>query len=112
NCTTEMSSANGLLLEDRYAKNRCHPPVRPRLPTSEQQPDIVICTHFLPAEIVSWLRTKKKIAAWHAIVVTDFDVVGDGHRCLKSRCIRPTKNFKNSNPPLIPNANYSADFAE
>jgi processive 1,2-diacylglycerol beta-glucosyltransferase len=40
----------------------------------KQQPDIVICTHFLPAEIVSWLRTKKKIAACHAIVVTDFDV--------------------------------------
>jgi processive 1,2-diacylglycerol beta-glucosyltransferase len=40
----------------------------------KEQPDIVICTHFLPAEIVSWLRTKKEIAAWHAIVVTDFDV--------------------------------------
>jgi processive 1,2-diacylglycerol beta-glucosyltransferase len=40
----------------------------------EQQPDVVICTHFLPAEIVSWLRAKKKIAAWHAVVVTDFDV--------------------------------------
>jgi processive 1,2-diacylglycerol beta-glucosyltransferase len=40
----------------------------------EHQPDVVICTHFLPAEIVSWLRAKEKIAAWHAIVVTDFDV--------------------------------------
>lgn len=38
------------------------------------QPQWTICTHFLPAEIVSWLRTKARLITRHAIVVTDFDV--------------------------------------
>lgn len=38
------------------------------------QPDVVVCTHFLPAEIVSWLRAKERISFPQAIVVTDFDV--------------------------------------
>ena len=38
------------------------------------QPDIAICTHFLPAEIISWLTAKGKINFPQAIVVTDFDV--------------------------------------
>ena len=38
------------------------------------QPEIIICTHFLPAEIISWLKAKRRIAARQAIVVTDFDV--------------------------------------
>ncbi|HYY57792.1 MAG TPA: glycosyltransferase [Pyrinomonadaceae bacterium] len=38
------------------------------------QPEIIICTHFLPAEIISWLRAKERIASRQAIVVTDFDV--------------------------------------
>ncbi len=38
-----------------------------------EKPDIAICTHFLPAEIISWLRAKKKIDTKQAIVVTDFD---------------------------------------
>jgi processive 1,2-diacylglycerol beta-glucosyltransferase len=38
------------------------------------QPEITICTHFLPAEIISWLKAKEKIATRQAIVVTDFDV--------------------------------------
>ncbi|HSK72405.1 MAG TPA: glycosyltransferase, partial [Pyrinomonadaceae bacterium] len=38
------------------------------------QPDIAVCTHFLPAEIISWLRAKRKINFPQAIVVTDFDV--------------------------------------
>jgi processive 1,2-diacylglycerol beta-glucosyltransferase len=37
-------------------------------------PEIVICTHFLPSEIMSWLKAKKQIACPQAIVVTDFDV--------------------------------------
>ena len=37
-------------------------------------PDLVICTHFLPAEIISYLLCKKKIKTRHAIVVTDFDM--------------------------------------
>src|SRR6185503_7137369 len=40
----------------------------------EYQPDFIVCTHFLPAEIVSWLRAKERIASRQAIVVTDFDV--------------------------------------
>lgn len=37
------------------------------------QPDIAVCTHFLPAEIISWLTAKQKINFPQAIVVTDFD---------------------------------------
>ncbi|MGI8469231.1 MAG: MGDG synthase family glycosyltransferase [Pyrinomonadaceae bacterium] len=37
------------------------------------QPDIAVCTHFLPSEIISWLRAKEKINFPQAVVVTDFD---------------------------------------
>ena len=37
------------------------------------QPDIAVCTHFLPAEIISWLTAKEKIHFPQSIVVTDFD---------------------------------------
>jgi processive 1,2-diacylglycerol beta-glucosyltransferase len=37
------------------------------------QPDIAVCTHFLPAEIISWLKAKGKISFPQAIVITDFD---------------------------------------
>lgn len=40
----------------------------------DYQPDITICTHFLPAEIISWLKAKERINFPQAIVVTDFDV--------------------------------------
>ena len=40
----------------------------------QYQPDIAICTHFLPAEIISWLKAKERISCPQAIVVTDFDV--------------------------------------
>ena len=40
----------------------------------EYQPDLIVCTHFLPAEIVSWLKAKERLASRQAIVVTDFDV--------------------------------------
>ena len=39
----------------------------------EYQPDMIVCTHFLPAEIVSWLKAKERLASRQAIVVTDFD---------------------------------------
>jgi processive 1,2-diacylglycerol beta-glucosyltransferase len=39
----------------------------------KEQPDIAICTHFLPSEIISWLRARNKINTKQAIVVTDFD---------------------------------------
>lgn len=40
----------------------------------EYQPDITVCTHFLPAEIISWLKAKERINCRQSIVVTDFDV--------------------------------------
>lgn len=40
----------------------------------EYRPDITVCTHFLPAEIISWLKAKKRVGFRQAIVVTDFDV--------------------------------------
>jgi processive 1,2-diacylglycerol beta-glucosyltransferase len=40
----------------------------------EYNPDITICTHFLPAEIISWLKAKRRLSCAQAIVVTDFDV--------------------------------------
>jgi processive 1,2-diacylglycerol beta-glucosyltransferase len=38
-----------------------------------EKPDLAVCTHFLPSEIISWLKAKKKIDFPQAIVVTDFD---------------------------------------
>jgi processive 1,2-diacylglycerol beta-glucosyltransferase len=38
------------------------------------QPDLCVATHFLPAEIIAWLRAKQKLATRNAIVVTDYDV--------------------------------------
>src|SRR6185369_994235 len=40
----------------------------------EYHPDMIVCTHFLPAEIVSWLKAKERLNSRQAIVVTDFDV--------------------------------------
>jgi processive 1,2-diacylglycerol beta-glucosyltransferase len=40
----------------------------------EYQPDITVCTHFLPAEIISWLKAKGRVSFRQAVVVTDFDV--------------------------------------
>ncbi|MDQ3634671.1 MAG: glycosyltransferase [Acidobacteriota bacterium] len=39
----------------------------------KEKPDIAVCTHFLPAEIISWLCAKNKIDTKQAIVITDFD---------------------------------------
>jgi processive 1,2-diacylglycerol beta-glucosyltransferase len=38
------------------------------------QPDLCIATHFLPGEIIAWLKSKKKLRAHNAVVVTDYDV--------------------------------------
>jgi processive 1,2-diacylglycerol beta-glucosyltransferase len=38
------------------------------------QPDWIVCTHFLPSEIVSDLKSKGKLECPQAIVVTDFDL--------------------------------------
>lgn len=39
----------------------------------KEKPDLAICTHFLPSEIISWLKAKGKVSFPQAIVVTDFD---------------------------------------
>ncbi len=39
----------------------------------DYQPDLAVCTHFLPSEIISGLNVKKKLATRQAIVVTDLD---------------------------------------
>ncbi len=39
----------------------------------KEKPDLAVCTHFLPAEIISWLKAKEKVDFPQAIVVTDFD---------------------------------------
>ncbi|MSQ47065.1 MAG: glycosyltransferase [Deltaproteobacteria bacterium] len=57
----------------RLAFNKLN--TRPFIKLLEQhQPDFVVCTHFLPAEMVSWLKAKERLATKQAIVVTDFDV--------------------------------------
>ncbi len=38
------------------------------------RPDLTICTHFLPAEIMSYLLATERVDTRHAIVVTDLDV--------------------------------------
>jgi processive 1,2-diacylglycerol beta-glucosyltransferase len=38
------------------------------------KPDITVCTHFLPSEIISYLISKGKLDAQLSIVVTDLDV--------------------------------------
>ncbi|MFO0952773.1 MAG: glycosyltransferase [Isosphaeraceae bacterium] len=40
----------------------------------EYAPDIVVCTHMMPAGLISWLKSEGRLAARQAIVVTDFDV--------------------------------------
>ena len=40
----------------------------------DYKPDLIVCTHFLPAEIVSWLKAKERLASRQVIIVTDFDV--------------------------------------
>jgi processive 1,2-diacylglycerol beta-glucosyltransferase len=39
----------------------------------QYRPDITVCTHFLPSEIISWLKAKERLTNPQAIVVTDFD---------------------------------------
>jgi len=40
----------------------------------EYDPEMTICTYYLPAEIISWLREKRRLRTRQAIVITDFDV--------------------------------------
>lgn len=40
----------------------------------EYRPDLIICTHVLPAGILSWLGRKGRVEVPQAIVITDLDV--------------------------------------
>ena len=40
----------------------------------KNQPEVTICTHYLPAEIITWLNVRGQIATRAMTVVTDFDV--------------------------------------
>ncbi len=39
----------------------------------QEKPDLAVCTHFLPAEIISWLKAKGRADFPLGVVVTDFD---------------------------------------
>ncbi len=39
-----------------------------------EKPDLVVSTHFMPPEIVSYMRRRRKFASPQAVVVTDLDV--------------------------------------
>ena len=41
---------------------------------SQYQPDVAICTHFLPSGIISSLKGEGKVKVLNTVVVTDFDV--------------------------------------
>jgi processive 1,2-diacylglycerol beta-glucosyltransferase len=41
---------------------------------NQYRPDVAICTHFLPSEIISWLKRQEKVRIMNAVVVTDLDV--------------------------------------
>ncbi len=58
-------------LESAFNKMNTRPFVRM---IGEFRPDVAICTHFLPAEIISWLTGRGTLATRQAIVVTDFDI--------------------------------------
>lgn len=40
----------------------------------EYKPDLVVCTHPLPADMISWLTCKGAFSAHHAVVITDYDI--------------------------------------
>lgn len=41
---------------------------------ADLKPDWALCTHFLPAGIIAWLRRKDRLTLPQAVAVTDFDV--------------------------------------
>ena len=49
------------------------------------QPEIIVCTHMTPAGIISWLKSKGRIKARQAVVVTDFDVHEIGRASCRER---------------------------
>ena len=57
----------------------------------EYQPDITLCTHFLPAEIISWLKAKKRMSCQQAIVVTTSMFTPCGFAIISSVILSPSK---------------------
>jgi processive 1,2-diacylglycerol beta-glucosyltransferase len=48
---------------------------RPFIKLLEQyQPDVTVCTHSLPAEIIAWMKTHDRLETQLAVTITDFDV--------------------------------------
>jgi processive 1,2-diacylglycerol beta-glucosyltransferase len=41
---------------------------------ADYRPDWACCTHFLPAELIAWLRTQDRLATRQAVIITDMDV--------------------------------------
>ncbi|MBE3143782.1 MAG: glycosyltransferase [Planctomycetes bacterium] len=41
---------------------------------TEFKPTLAVCTHYLPAEIISWLKEKRRLRTRQAIIITDFDL--------------------------------------
>ena len=69
--TTNERSGQNTSCSDRRLRLNTRPLIKL---LEEHQPDITVCTHFMPAEIISWLVREKKLATRQAIVVTDFDI--------------------------------------
>lgn len=78
-----MPALYGLYYDERekWAKYDLLRPAFTRLNTrpfiklvEQHQPDITVCTHPMPAEIVSWLIAEGRIHTRQAVVVTDFDI--------------------------------------
>lgn len=40
----------------------------------EHQPDLTVCTHPMPAEIISWLIRRGKLETQQSVVITDWDL--------------------------------------
>jgi processive 1,2-diacylglycerol beta-glucosyltransferase len=66
---------------EKWAKHDLLGPAFQRLNTrpfikllEEHQPAITVCTHPLPAEIISWLIREGRLNTRQAVVVTDFDI--------------------------------------
>lgn len=73
--TDKDSKADSLAKKIRYAVQKLN---TKKLfdKIGELKPDLVICTHFLPAELLSKMIAKKKFHQPVWVVVTDFDIHG------------------------------------
>jgi processive 1,2-diacylglycerol beta-glucosyltransferase len=55
-------------------------------------PDCIVCTHFIPAEILAALRRRNKLRARLCVVMTDFDIHAAWvHRGVDQYCVATTE---------------------